>query len=580
MINNINEINFIDKFSGEDEEVIHPGDAVLGYIVDDETKEPTEKPLVLPLKDRYVHTLIIGPTGCGKTSQSLIPMIHRDMGNLDIGITVLEPKGDLAEKIFHMARYFDREVLYFNPVLYDCPYFNPLYGDETDVVTNITTTFAMLNADSPQFFKDMVDGLLSRGTKLLKRLYGNEATLIDLSTLIWNTNGQGIQMVKEFGRLRNPIPDIQKENEDIFSYFINDYFSSIGGAKGGTKTYEHCSSVRSQISKLLSNKYLRKVLNPPKGRGTDIDFDDAFERGIVITMSTSQGALGDLGRYLGYFLILQLQASIFRRPGREDTRKGNMLFIDEFQEYSNPGFGKVLTMGRSYRVATHLATQARAQIGMGSGKDGQAFIDLVSTNCRNKIIYPGVSYADADYYSKEFGEILTKTQSKSIGKQRFFSSPLDERVTIKEDEKEEVRYSASDIIYRPFGFITCAIIKKNTLQAPVVSKIAYIPKELNDLLDKQIDEYNEIQAQKAEEAEQKIHDMYDDKPSTAENPILEDAVVMDNNNQFKDIISTPDIEDNDIKAKSKNSVVIGDDDYLQGTAFNPNVVDEVEDDFV
>ena len=74
--------------------------------------------------------------------------------------------------------------------------------------------------------------------------------------------------------------------------------------------------------------------------------------------------------------------------------------------------------------------------------------------------------------------------------------------------------------------------------------------------------------------------MYDDKPSTAENPILEDAVVMDNNNQFKDIISTPDIEDNDIKAKSKNSVVIGDDDYLQGTAFNPNVVDEVEDDFV
>ena len=152
--------------------------------------------------------------------------------------------------------------------------------------------------------------------------------------------------------------------------------------------------------------------------------------------------------------------------------------------------------------------------------------------------------------------------------------------TPKEDEKEEVRYSASDIIYRPFGFITCAIIKKNTLQAPVVSKIAYIPKELNDLLDKQIDEYNEIQAQKAEEAEQKIHDMYDDKPSTAENPILEDAVVMDNNNQFKDIISTPDIEDNDIKAKSKNSVVIGDDDYLQGTAFNPNVVDEVEDDFV
>ena len=35
------------------------------------------------------------PTGSGKTSQSIIPMINRDMTNPDIGITVLEPKGKL-----------------------------------------------------------------------------------------------------------------------------------------------------------------------------------------------------------------------------------------------------------------------------------------------------------------------------------------------------------------------------------------------------------------------------------------------------------------------------------------------------
>ena len=61
-----------------------------------------------------------------------------------------------------------------------------------------------------------------------------------------------------------------------------------------------------------------------------------------------------------------------------------MLFIDEFQVYSNPGFTDMLTMGRSYRVASHLATQARDQIGMGGGDDGKAFIQSVSTNARNK----------------------------------------------------------------------------------------------------------------------------------------------------------------------------------------------------
>lgn len=35
------------------------------------------------------------PTGSGKTSQSVIPMINRDMTNNDIGITVIEPKGKI-----------------------------------------------------------------------------------------------------------------------------------------------------------------------------------------------------------------------------------------------------------------------------------------------------------------------------------------------------------------------------------------------------------------------------------------------------------------------------------------------------
>lgn len=73
----------------EEEEEIKPGDAVIGYTLD------TNKPVILPLKDRYLHMLIIGPTGSGKTSQSIIPMINRDMTNPDIGITVIEPKGKL-----------------------------------------------------------------------------------------------------------------------------------------------------------------------------------------------------------------------------------------------------------------------------------------------------------------------------------------------------------------------------------------------------------------------------------------------------------------------------------------------------
>ncbi|MFI3211378.1 MAG: type IV secretory system conjugative DNA transfer family protein, partial [Peptostreptococcaceae bacterium] len=236
----------------ENDEEIQPGDAVLGYAIDEDGKS-TKKPVILPLKDRFLHMLILGPTGCGKTSQSVIPMINRDMQNPNMGITVLEPKGDLAEKIFAMAKHYNREVLYFNPTLPDCPYFNPLYGKESDVVENMATTFNMLNPDSPQFFKDMSEGLIRRSIKILKRVYGNDATLLHLSDLVWNTEERGEIIIEMLQVAKNNFvdPEVQKENDELVYWYSTDYYSGLSGDRGASKTFEHCSGVRSQISKLV-----------------------------------------------------------------------------------------------------------------------------------------------------------------------------------------------------------------------------------------------------------------------------------------------------------------------------------------
>ena len=242
----------------------------------------------------------------------------------------------------------------------------------------------------------------------------------------------------------------------------------------------------------------------------------------------------DLGRFLGYFIILQLQASVFRRPGNEFTRRKDMLYIDEFQVYSNPGFADMLTMGRSYRVASHLATQARQQIGMGSGKDGDAFVQLVSTNARNKIIYPGVSSADAKYYSEEFGEKNVITQSKSYSKGRFFSTLSEEKVSTSVKEDKETRFSITDIIYKPFGQITYCIVKNNSVQYAGVSQIEYIPQELNETLDKMVNEFNDEQKAKSEKLEELM--------KMVENPNVDlssDAYLI----KYKDSVDIKDIKD-------------------------------------
>ncbi len=458
-----------------------PGDIVLCKNKD------SKQDVIIPCKDRFLHMLVLGPTGSGKTSQIILPMLNQDLQNKESGITVIEPKGDLAEKAYAMAQYYGRKAIYFNPILESCPTFNPLYGKEEDVIENIVTAFKMLNTDSAQYFQDMNEQLLRNALKVLKRTKGNNATLIDLSRLISNTGGSGRKLVQgEFNSMEAPTDAIAKENEDIANYFLSDYFNEK------SKTFENTSGVRSQVAKIVSNKFLRKVLNP-QGK-SDIDFDNHLEVGTVICISTAQGKLRDLGRFLGYFIILNFQAATFKRPGNENTRRNHFLYIDEFQSYSNPGFADMLTQGRSYRVASQLATQNRALIGMGSGKDGEDFIELVSTNARNIILFPGGNFNDAKYYSEQFGEIDKVTIGESSS--RTAASPLvvgkmqPAKDTFQIKEETEARMSPTDIILRPFGEITYSIVQKNTLQPAGVGQISYIDKNLNTTLDEMVMENN------------------------------------------------------------------------------------------
>lgn len=173
--------------------------------------------------------LILGPTGCGKTSQVITPLIYADIKNPEMGVICLEPKGDLAEKVYALSTIEGRKAIYFNPTLKSCPYFNPLLGDESDVVENMVTTFKMLDPDSSTFFQDNNENLIRRSVKVLKRMHGNKATLQQLDMFINNVKGQqksgsgmggfGDNTINSFEAMNKSELNlrIQKENEIIIS---------------------------------------------------------------------------------------------------------------------------------------------------------------------------------------------------------------------------------------------------------------------------------------------------------------------------------------------------------------------------
>lgn len=505
-----------------------PGDVFIAYNTE------TDEPVYWYYEDRFVHMLILGPTGSGKTSQILTPLVNQDLQNREVGVTVIEPKGDWAEEVAVMAEYHGRgdETVYFNPIMRDCPSFNPLYGTEDDVIENMATTFNSFSDGSSAFFLNMNETLVRNSLRLLKRAKGNYATLLDFYRLIHNANGYADQLLNEFTKaLGKGDMETMKENQDLVSWFREDYFSD------NSKTYEHCSGLRSQVSKLISNQHLLRVLNPSDGK-SDIDFDKHLEEGTVITISTAQGELRDLSRFLGYFIILQFQSAVFKRPGNKDTRRGHFLYIDEFQTYANKSFENMLTQGRSYRVASHLATQNIELIGANSGADAKSFINMVLTNARNLVIFPGGNVNDLRYFSELFGEERVIREDVGITRQKFNPllgiRPLNyDSESIRQVEEIEKRFELGDIGERKFTEVVIRLIEHNNVGTPFVGKINFIDKEIKDYIDegvveihRQIAEFHE--ELKEEEAEPLLPQYASTEGEKKEKPTPSDEAVTKN----------------------------------------------------
>ena len=411
-------------------------------------------------------------------------------------------------------------VRLFDPTARDSAYFNPLYGPEETAVATVTTTLLAFMPDSSQFFQNMSKTLIQNALHIAKRVKGNDATLNHVNDLLLNNGKRGEELLNELLRLEGS-PAYTLENRDFADYFRNDYYSGINGGRDATKTYEQTSGIRSILTNLLDNNRMRKVLNPPEGVGTSIDFNRILKTGDKVALSTATGASDALGQMLGSFLILQLQDAIFARPGSENTRTPVILYIDEFQDYASSSFEAVLTKGRSYVVSATMATQT---LGIVESKAGEGLVSNLQSNARNIIVYPGASADDAKYFVSLFGTTRNTEVSRSVSqavedeptrmeaiKAQLMLNGDDEhgggpRESISEQSTNDNRFDQTQVMYGPnvynrnsngndaFGDIFFRIIKDKSPQTPSVAKIEYIPYDLKKSTDEIVSSYDSVQS--------------------------------------------------------------------------------------
>lgn len=410
--------------------------------------------VTLKSEDRFLHTMIVGTTGTGKSSRVLKPMIWQDLQAIKqgkkMGLTVIEPKGDFSADVAEMAKSLDIPVTFLNPEDPKSPKFNPLEGDAMTAAEIMRTVLQSLFGKQEAFFRQAQEVAARNTVLLLKAAYGDR---VDIKTMT--------EALRDEEILKACLKEVEKRQGGPSS--LTQYFRQEVLGKDKDKMMAHTLGLRLQLEDITGNEMLNKVL---VGK-SDINLDKHLEGGGVLVVNTAMGKLGKLGDVFGQFIMMHLQSAVFRRPGNEKTRPYHVLYVDEFPRYVNPEFERLLAIGRSFRCAAVLALQTTSQLLLESKP---AFRDIVLENCRNKIILNLGSAEDAKRFAAEFGEKKEVKKSRTYHRDSLIFIPLHED-SIREDEKYEQRFNYTDLMEMPAYHSVVRIVVDGKPQPPQLVKL-------------------------------------------------------------------------------------------------------------
>lgn len=380
-------------------------------------------------EDAFTHTIIVGPTRCGKTATLIKPMIYQILTakarGFPCGLSVIEPKGDVAQFTVDLARELGIQAYHLDPTQASSDAINLMRGPVNDVAEATIAVLKGMFGKQEAFFQ-LVQELTARNfIKLLKLNHGDNLDILSV-----------LRVLRDDDILKRETKALEKSGKDpdLFSFFEHEMRGRLGD-----KWKDLALGLRAQIENIVSNEDLKHIITGDSG----IDLDRHMAEGGVIGINTALGKLRRSGDAFGQFMAMHLQAAAFRRPGTERTRIPHYLIIDEMSRYINPDTEKFLSIAAEYRVAAILAVQSFSQLEIGAGDiTPKAMKTAILTNCRNKISFGGVTFDDADYLADELGKNWEVTRQNTYD---GFALASFLPKTYRETEQEAYRLRPTDI---------------------------------------------------------------------------------------------------------------------------------------
>ena len=320
----------------------------------------------------------------------------------NVGLEIVSPDYELID---HMTEICDNYGFAYNIIDPSNPNsigLNPfVYDDPTKIAITISSALkAMYNTVHEEtedaYREDFIIQAIENLAILLKEMYPrmNEGALPNMEDMLkMFTN---FELIEKMCEILAHDEELKEKYSVQLSYFRKCFYKN-GSAR--EQTEKDIYAAVTQLDNLLRLPGVKSILC---NRFNNINFDNMLANGDITFVCTRRGDLGSsTHQAFGLFFLISMQNAVLRRPGGENTRIPNFLYIDEFPDFVCKTTEAIFTMYRKYRVGTIISAQNIGQL--ETSKARANLKDTILSNCANKIFTGNAVIGELEWWSEEFG---------------------------------------------------------------------------------------------------------------------------------------------------------------------------------
>lgn len=430
--------------------------------------------LCISRDERNRHVLVVAKTGSGKTSRFILPILYNDCLDPVCSTIVIDSKPEMWRKLAGMTRKYNPEknILLFNPLdRARSLSWNILGKIEDDTDCKLIAQTIISATDQPQaksdspFFRNNALAILN---SIMAGLLHDPAEVLSMPR---------IHEIVQSGM--KPMCDWLEARPAA----IRNTRTFVELARSGS---QNADTIMSELSMRLSAWDLTAIRATTSQM--ELDIEDLIQKPTLFIVELRESEL-EMLRPMANVIVVEILRFLTKRaeqcPGVKLPRPVGLV-IDEFASALGrlPDIHVKLNTLRSRNVSIVAAIQSTAQVKANYSDDSDSVLAGFST----KIFMPALDLVDAEWASKESGQMTIRFQTQSTGANRKMIEVFASRNDSTQEQVQQRAVLTPDEIGRPADNINTFFMPNTPVFQGHIIPFFQIPEMLKRLTEFESDE--------------------------------------------------------------------------------------------